>query len=249
MTLLYILSGIFIFLGIGVKYFKWYFLISGYNTMSKDQKKNVDIEPLGKLMGNFMVILGVLILGSGIAENFGYKSMSSILMILIAPLTIGLVIFAQRYDHNSKKNTTGKNNSTIKKSKTGLIAIISLTLGITVLVAGMLIIGILDPDVEVNEDMVIVSGMYKRNIKTDDILEVSLEDEMPKVLRKTNGFNMGYTLRGSFNLENEGNSSIFVHENKSPFVFIRTHDRLYIINFRESQETIELFNQIEEILK
>ena len=237
MTLPYILGAIFIFLGIGVKYFKWYFLISGYNTMSKEKKKNVDIEPLGKLMGNFMLLIGLIVLGSGLSHEFGFKSLSTTLLILIAPLTIGLLIYAQKFDHNWQKNRG-------KKNKTGIIALISITLGITVFIAGMLIVGILDPDVEVGEDIIVISGMYKRNIKVEEIVEVSIKESMPKVLRKTNGFNMGYTLRGSFNLEGEGNSSIFVHEDKPPFINIRTKDRLYIVNFRDRIDTEDLYYEI-----
>ncbi len=239
MSLLYILSVIFLFFGVGVKYFKWYFLISGYNTMSKEKKKNVDIEPLGRLMGNFMILIGIIILASGVASEFDFKLLSSGLMMLILPITIGLIVFAQKYDHNNEKKK--------KKNKTGLIAIISITLALTVLIAGMLIVGILDPDVEVSEDMIIISGMYKRNIKVDDIIEVTIKETMPRVLRKTNGFNMGYTLRGSFNLEGEKNASIFVHEDKPPFIHIRTNDRFIVINFRDREDTEKLYEDIKDV--
>lgn len=55
MYILYIMAGIFFIVGIGIRYFRWYFLIAGYNTMSEEKKKNVDIEALGKLMGNFVL--------------------------------------------------------------------------------------------------------------------------------------------------------------------------------------------------
>lgn len=235
-------AGLIVFLGIGVRFFKWHFLIAGYNTMSKERKKQVDIEGLGKLMGNFLIGLGLLIAAAYAAELLGWKGVSSVLMVAILPSTLVLVALAQRYDHSKK---VGDN----AKSRVAIISIVSIILGVTVLVSGFLILGIMDPDVDVVEDTIVVSGMYRRNIRLSEVVEVSLEEEMPKTLGKINGFNMGYILRGTFRLEGEGVSSIFVHENRSPFVFIRTRERLNIVNFRDSNDTEALYEEIVEAIK
>ena len=143
------------------------------------------------------------------------------------------------FDHSKK---TGNN----AKTKVAMLTTISIILGVTVLLSGVLIFGILDPDVEVTDDMIVISGMYKRNIRIQDIREVSLEEQMPSVIDKVSGFKMGYTLRGSFRLEGEGISSIFVYENKEPFVFIRTEERLNIVNLREREDTKALYHEILE---
>ena len=41
-------------MGLAVHVFKWHFLISGYNTMSKEKKANVDTEGLGRLIGIYL---------------------------------------------------------------------------------------------------------------------------------------------------------------------------------------------------
>ncbi|MFU0827925.1 MAG: hypothetical protein ACFWTJ_10435 [Lachnoclostridium sp.] len=48
---------IFIVFGILIKYKKCYWLISGYNTSSKEKKKNIDIAGLSKFTGNFCFII------------------------------------------------------------------------------------------------------------------------------------------------------------------------------------------------
>jgi len=53
---------IFIFLGILIKYGKMYNLIAGYNTMSKKEKKKVDIKGIATLMRNVMFGMALLIL-------------------------------------------------------------------------------------------------------------------------------------------------------------------------------------------
>ncbi|MEM7769739.1 MAG: DUF3784 domain-containing protein [Cyanobacteria bacterium P01_A01_bin.37] len=45
---------LFIVLGILIKYFKMYFLIAGYNTMSKEEKAKYDIDGLASVFRNAM---------------------------------------------------------------------------------------------------------------------------------------------------------------------------------------------------
>ena len=58
---------LFIFFGILIKYGKMYFLIAGYNTMSKVEKEKYDIEGIANVFRNvmfgmaFIIILGALI--------------------------------------------------------------------------------------------------------------------------------------------------------------------------------------------
>ena len=55
---------IFIFLGVLIKYGKMYFLIAGYNTMSKKEKEKYDIKGIATVFKNamfgmaFMIIIG-----------------------------------------------------------------------------------------------------------------------------------------------------------------------------------------------
>ena len=62
---------IFIALGILIKYFKMYSLIAGYNTMSKKEKKNIDIKKLADVLRNGMFGMAmILIFGYLISEYY-----------------------------------------------------------------------------------------------------------------------------------------------------------------------------------
>ena len=58
---------LFILLGILIKYAKMYFLIAGYNTMSKEEKSKYDVEGIASVMRNamfgmaFIMIMGYFI--------------------------------------------------------------------------------------------------------------------------------------------------------------------------------------------
>lgn len=240
MVVIFFIAALLLVVGIGIKYFKWYFIISGYNTMSKDKKKNVDVDGLAKLMGNFLFLMSFILFFSGGMNFLAYKLASLISLMMIMPLTILLIIMAQKYNHNHKK----------KREKTALIAIISVVFGVFVLVSGFLIVATLNPKVELSDEKIEVSGLYKRDIAIADIKSVSLKETMPGVVSKTNGMDVGYSLRGSFKLEGEdNNSTLFVQQNNPPFIHIRTDDRLYIINFKERERTSELYKKIEISIK
>lgn len=77
-------------------------LISGYNTLSKEKRKNVDIDGLSSFMRRHLVIIGrLLILFTTILELTGQQEAFSIILAVYLPIyVIWMVIRAQRYDHN-----------------------------------------------------------------------------------------------------------------------------------------------------
>lgn len=88
----YVFLGIFfIVLGIVVKHFKLYFLIAGYNTMSPEEKKKVNIEKVATLMRNVFLFMGLSIILLEFASN--YFENSEISSYLFFPIVFGSVIF------------------------------------------------------------------------------------------------------------------------------------------------------------
>lgn len=87
-----ILAGVsIILLGFALKHFKLYFLIAGYNTMSKAEKEKVKIEKLATLMRNFLVFLGVAIIIMNLIDN--YVGGSRIVDYLFYPLILASIVY------------------------------------------------------------------------------------------------------------------------------------------------------------
>ena len=234
MWILYLLAGLFIILGVGIKYFKWYFLISGYNTMSKSKKENVDTKGLGSLIGNFLFVIAGLMIVSGIAEYYDNRLIQNILMLSIFPISIVLIILAQKYDHNTSTKT----------DKTAIRVFIVMGIIILLSTSFMLYYGAKEVDITIDTNKIYMGGIYSASIPRDKIQEIGLKDTIPKVLNKTNGFNLGYILRGNFNLKELGVSKVYIHENKSPYIVIKTEGKYYIINYKDPNKTIELYEKI-----
>lgn len=53
---------IFIVLGVLIKYGKLYFLIAGYNTLSKEEQEKYDIEGIATVFRNAMFVMALIIL-------------------------------------------------------------------------------------------------------------------------------------------------------------------------------------------
>ena len=60
---------LFILLGILIKYAKMYFLIAGYNTMSKEEKSKYDVDGIASVMRNAMFGMAlIMIIGHFISK-------------------------------------------------------------------------------------------------------------------------------------------------------------------------------------
>ena len=75
-------------------------LIAGYNTMSAERKKHVNIEGLSSWMKNGFILIGVLIIISGfVLKALSLDTWSGLIMALILSVgTIIVAMFAGRYD-------------------------------------------------------------------------------------------------------------------------------------------------------
>ena len=102
------LGAIFVFIGLAVHVFKWYSMISGYNTMSKEQKANVDVEGLSKAVGIFCYVNGGLFLLTGILSALGVEVSVFIPFGVLLVSTPYFVSSVRKYDKNTETQKAAK---------------------------------------------------------------------------------------------------------------------------------------------
>ena len=213
-------------------------MIAGYNTMSDDKKKNVDIIGLSTYMRNSLIIIGLsIIAGYYLFKWIGFTVIADS-MILIATLigVLIMVINAQRFDKNKDKTKRAKLTYIIL----GLVA---------VFVIGLLTYGYLPTKVNVSDNMIKFSGMYGFETSISDIDKVELSDKIPHIKTRTNGFSSGLVKKGFFNLDNFGKTRLLISSNKSPYLIITKYnsDKI-IVNFKDKTETKKLFGEIKTLI-
>ncbi|WP_299105964.1 DUF3784 domain-containing protein [uncultured Winogradskyella sp.] len=83
------ISILFIVLGTLIKYGKMYFLIAGYNTMSKEKQKNYDIEGIAAVFRNAMFGMAlIMLIGLGLSHWLEIPKLED--YVFFGALTIGV---------------------------------------------------------------------------------------------------------------------------------------------------------------
>ncbi len=184
-------------------------MIAGYNTMSKDKKRNIDIEGLSTYMRNSLIIIGLsIIVGYYLFKWIGFTMIadSMILIVTLVGVTI-MVINAQRFDHNKNKT---------KKTK-----ITYYFLGFAIaFVIGLITYGYIPSRAIIINDTIRFTGMYGFEMNASEIESIELTDMIPTIKMRTNGFSFGLVNKGFFNLDKFGKTRLLIHSDKSPFLII-----------------------------
>lgn len=235
MDLLNLIVGLFM-IGIGFLVKSAPGLIGGYNTMSKDQKKNVDIEGLSTFMRNGLITIGLtIIIGYYLFKWIGFTLIanSMILIVTLVGVTI-LIINAQKFDHNKTKKTK------LTYFILGLVFIF---------VIGLITYGFIPSKTIYGNDTIRFSGMYGFEISISEIDNVELSDTLPTIKIRTNGFSFGSVKKGFFNLDKFGKSRLLIHSDTAPYLILsKNNGDKIIINFKDTIETVKTYGKIKTLI-
>lgn len=93
-----IAAAVIAFLGVMVRYFKWYWILAGYNTASKEYKARFDIEGLGRVWGYYWFAVAIVVVIYGVSDFYHYILTCKIIRSLLY-LSFGLFfIKSQTFD-------------------------------------------------------------------------------------------------------------------------------------------------------
>lgn len=235
MDIFHLIIGLFM-IGLGFLVKSFPNLIAGYNTMTIEQKKNVDIKSLSSLMRNGLIYMGLAI----IAGYFLFKWLglsllaNSMILIAVLPGVTILIVNAQKYDHNKKKKTW----------------LIYLILGLVfAFVIGIISYGFIPSKELITKEKIEFSGMYGIELNVSDIKNVELTDEIPAIKLRTNGYSFWDVNKGIFKLDKFGKCHLIMHSLEPPFIIITDKsDKRTIINFKEKTKTEMVYSKIQEVL-
>jgi hypothetical protein len=237
----YIILGIFfIFIGLAVHVFKWYFLISGYNTMSKDKKANVDTAGLSRLMGIYSYVNGGFLIIMGVLQALGLKPVQTPAIVFFVISTVYLLIKAQKYDGNIyDKNGKLRKGAGKHLALPVVIAVVAL-----IFVAELVFFSSQSTKVTFLEEGIEIHGMYGDVYTWESIKAVELMEELPTIEMRTNGSALGSNLKGHFRTKELGSVKLFVNTQKPPFVYLETDEGITVFNLNSAEETQEIFKEI-----
>ena len=110
--------------------------------------------------------------------------------------------------------------------------------------------GLRPPVVSLTPDAFSVrNGLYSNTVPLRRITSLSLDNAIPRVRGRTNGFAAGETMRGSFKVEQWGSARLYLNLNHPPFVVIHTDDGVVAVNFVEARQTREMYAQLRQAIE
>ena len=137
------------------------------------------------------------------------------------------------------KNFDGNNK--LKKFK--IIFIIVVIIGVVV----ALFWGTRESNVTLTDNTIKISGMYGISINAEEIKEISLRDEIPKITRRLNGFSLLNIKKGIFKADQMEKIRLYLHSTNSPYIQITTNEDIIIINYGDPEKTQSVYSEIMNI--
>lgn len=240
MWISFLIAIFFIMTGIAIRVFKWYFLISGYNTMSKEKKDKVDIEGLARFMGMYLYANGIAFLAAGILQAVGFEAGVMVAWAFFGVSTIYLLIRAQKFDGNIYDENGKLREGTWKQLAIPAGIVAAILIGVLVL----MFYSSQPTKVSFLEEGLQIQGMYGETYEWESIQEVRLIETLPRIEWRSNGSQIGPHLKGNFRASELGAVKLFVNVDKPPFVYLRTNNRIVIFNLEDEEETEYAYSEI-----
>ncbi len=163
------------------------YLLSGYNTMTPEERAKVDAKGLVKFFNTYSRILGIVLIAVGLALYYlvGTDAAMYALMAISILGYIPLIWQSQKY-YKSQKSSSSK--------WLGVGAL--LTSG--AFVAGLFYYGSRTNDIKSLPDRIAIDGMYGTTILRDNIQDILLVESLPAIKVRLNGYSVGNKHKGLY---------------------------------------------------
>ena len=126
-------------------------------------------------------------------------------------------------------------NNKLKKSN---MIIIILSILFTLSIITFLCISSKEPSISFENNNIKISGLYGETIPVETIREISLTENLPTIIYRSNGLSLGEINKGYFKTKESGSVKLFLQKSKGPFIHITNNKgKHYYINFKDSSKT------------
>ena len=215
-------------------------LLTGYNTMSAEDRQKFDTKSYIPYFRRFHIFLGLSLLILSVTAYYLINPDWSGIIMVTYPL-LAYVYFI--WKGNQFLNTNDK------KQKRKTIITMVFMFAVFVAIAAMFFYSLQDNQIEINHNVVRIKGNYGMEIKTNEIKSIDLVNELPEISMKTNGFALQTIKKGYFKTKNGEKVKLLVNTNKQPMIFITTNDneKIYYSSKNKSNEII--FNELKNSIK
>lgn len=213
-------------------------LLSGYNEMSEEEQQKFDLKSYLAFFKKFHFFLGISFLIGFCVFFYFVNSTAGLLFWGIYPV-LAYIYFAFKSSNFSKKS----GNQWHK--------FFSFTLLISILVLLIWIFadGFTENKLIYKTTAIEITGSYGEIVPKSEIKSVELVNELPKISKKTDGFEVGGTRKGYFKTENGKIVKLLLNTERKPILLITLKNGKKIYYSAKSKSNKELIKEIEKIRK
>ena len=208
------------------------YLLAGYNTMSSEEQKNVDIKAYISYFKKFHLFLGTSFFLIGMLLIYsGYENETSIFIVAYPLLAYIYFIATSTKYFNAKKNKIG-----------------ALLLGVgLIFIVVMFIRDFKETKLILNSNSNEFQGDYGETVPFEKIKSIQLIDEKPKIIQRINGFSAGTIKKGIYKTDTGEKVKLIINAENKAYILITKSDgnKIYYSSKEESNE--KLFDKIKSI--
>ena len=232
----------FIFIGIGflITEKNAKHLLSGYNTMSDEDRKNFNLTDYLKFFKKFHVFLGTSLLIISLILFYFVDADYSGVFVGVYPIAAYIYFIWKGKRFNNMKDEQTKNSFIF-----ALVIMVAVFVGIVAMFAYSL----QDNPIEIRAEIIKIGGDYGIDLPIKDIKSIELVNELPEMTSKINGFALQNIEKGLFRTNDDEQIKLLINSQNKPFILIitKTNEKIYYSSKEKSNQ--EIYNQLIEVVK
>ncbi|MFL9830812.1 DUF3784 domain-containing protein [Flavobacterium sp. ST-87] len=226
------MSLLFIAIGFIVNENNAKYLLAGYNTMSDEEQKKVDLKTYIAYLRKFHLFLGFSFLLIGILLKYLVSENAVGIFIGIYPIVAYTYFIA----------TSAKYFST-KKNKIGTYIMALVLIAIVVMFAR----DYKETKLILNSNSIEFKGTYGEVLAFESIKSIELVDKKPKIIKRTKGFSVGTIKKGLFKTDTGEIVKLILNSENKPYILLTKSDGRKIYYAAREASNKQLFQKIKNI--
>jgi hypothetical protein len=236
LSILLCIALIFYWVGIGITKENAPYILSGYNTLSKEKKKNFDLDGYLLVHRKFFTLLAI---SSALLSTIIYFIDESYFIVVVIYQLLAFIYFfwkTLKYDQNPRN---WANYFAIGVVTISIMAVIWLTVQ-----------GFKNDEIAITKNKFTISGMYDKEIDLSSIDSIAIVKQLPHFPLKINGLGIGEIRKGYFkNLSGEKAFLSVTKSNLPYYLYIRTNNRELIYINSQGRSVQSIYSELQIALR
>jgi hypothetical protein len=216
------------------------YLLSGYNTMSEEEKSNFNLDEYLVFFRKFHLILSTSLLLVATVLHFWINSIWSSIFLLLFPLC-SYTFFI--WKSSIYYNKISKNRKIITFGGVAFMSTITLIIVINLSKT------LEDNQIFNHSNSIEITGEYGIKISKDKIKLIKLVASYPEISHRSNGFSIGYVKKGKFITNKNTEVKLLINSQKTPLILIVTKDNREIYYSSKNKSNQEIYEEMNSMLK